>query len=102
MPAATSTNHIKDFLTTLLKQRNACIKAEAGNYSLKVIEAFNRINKDFTVVSKGRFKDEIQPYRNIFIRHEKAIRVIMFGESARQHKKLKEMFNNAYLMANII
>jgi hypothetical protein len=96
----TSTNHIKSFLSTLLKQREICINAEVGNYSLKVIAAFTAIKKEYDVVAAGKFKDTVEPYKNIFKRNEGNIRVIMFGESANQHKSLREQFDNAWLICN--
>ncbi len=95
-------NHIKIFLTSLLKQRKKCIDAEVGNYTLMVISAFNAIQKDFTTVSTGKYRNEEKPYKNLFKMHEGNIRIIMFGESAKQHKKLKEMFDNAFLIANCV
>jgi hypothetical protein len=97
-----SCNYIKLFLTSLLKQREVCIRAEVGNYNLKVIAAFTAIKKDYDVVSSGKFKDTVEPYKKIFKRNESNIRVIMFGESARQHKALQKQFDNAFLIANTV
>lgn len=98
----TATNHVKSFLTTLLKQREVCIKAEVGNYSLKVIAAFTAIKKEYDVVAAGKFKDAPEPYKNIFKRNEGNIRIIMFGESAKQHKALQKQFENAFLITNTL
>lgn len=86
-------------MQSLLSQRSRLIKSEQGNHTLAVRSAFEQLEKNYGVISKGRHKDNPAAWRNFFINNEANIRRIMFGRTAPQYNKLTEQFNRAWLEA---
>jgi len=93
---STATNPIQSFATKLLAQRKRMIKAEKGNYTIRVIAAFERIEKDFISINCGRHKDNEFVWGRFFRNNEEDLRTIMFGRTAKQYEKMNELFDEAF------
>lgn len=90
---------IQPFVKSLLSQRSKLLKAEQGNTTLSVRAAFEQLEKNYQMISQGRFKSNQTAWANFFRNNEGNIRRILFGKTAPQYNKLNEAFNQAWLEA---